>query len=175
MGPALVVAAGFRYPMANSHEALAGAVADLEGQIGRRMARFVEAVGKLSLGEWEELHTRTLDLSPLFIPYVGYVMWGENYRRGEFMADLKRDMERVGVDLNGELPDHLDPVLRYLDATPSPLPDLAAELPKAIEIMRSTLKKAQANNPYRHLLAATASVVDQTMTHESLTETGAPR
>ncbi len=168
-----VVATGYRYPTPTSHETLTRAVADLDGQIGKHMHQFVGAVGQLDLGEWEELHTRTLDLSPLFIPYVGYVLWGENYRRGEFMADLKRDMQRVGIDLHGELPDHLDPVLRYLDATPSPLPDLMADLPKAIGIMRTTLKKAESVNPYRHLLAATADVVEQAV--KSHTETGAPR
>ncbi|MBK5266222.1 MAG: hypothetical protein JJE47_02200 [Acidimicrobiia bacterium] len=89
------------------------------------------------------------------------------------MADLKRDMERVGIDLHGELPDHLDPVLRYLDATPSPLPDLIVDLPKAVGIMRTTLKKAESANPYRHLLAATADVVEQAI--GSHNETGDPR
>ena len=173
--PGSVVAAGYRYPTPTSHGVLSEAVAELDGPIGKHMRRFVVAVGQLELGKWEELHTRTLDLSPLFIPYVGYVLWGENYRRGEFMADLKRDMERLGVELHGELPDHLDPVLRYLDATPSPLSDLMADLPKAIGIMRSTLKKAESANPYRHLLAATAEVVGQSEAADSQNETGAPR
>ena len=173
--PGSVVAAGYLYPTPISHEALTKAVADLDGPIGKHMRRFVDAVGQLELGEWEELHTRTLDLSPLFIPYIGYVLWGENYRRGEFMADLKRDMERLGVELHGELPDHLDPVLRYLDATPSPLPDLMADLPKAIGIMRSTLKKAESGNPYRHLLAATAEVVGHAEAADNHNEAGAPR
>ncbi len=171
--PGSVVAAGYRYPTPTSHDALTTSVADLDGPIGKHMRQFVAAVGQLELGEWEELHTRTLDLSPLFIPYIGYVLWGENYRRGEFMADLKRDMERVGIDLRGELPDHLDPVLRYLDATESPLPDLMTDLPKAIGIMRTTLKKAESANPYRHLLAATADAVDRSV--DSQNETGASR
>lgn len=174
-GQATSVALGYRYPNPTSHEQLERAVAGLEGKVGRNMQRFVEQVGQLSLGEWEELHTRTLDLSPLFIPYVGYVLWGENYRRGEFMADLKRDMERIRVDLGGELPDHLDPVLRYLDVAADPLPDLITDLPKAIEMMRTALKKAEAANPYRHLLAATAGAVDQILATQNSTENGASR
>jgi len=175
IGEATVVALGYRYPRETSHKTLTSATANLEGPLGKRMRKFVDAVEQLSLGEWEELHTRTLDLSPLFIPYVGYVLWGENYRRGEFMADLKRDMERLGVDLKGELPDHLDPVLRYLEVSTEPLPDLIVDLPKAIDMMRTTLKKAASDNPYRHLLAATASFVDQIPPIQNPTETGAPR
>lgn len=174
-GDATVVALGYRYPTPTSHAALVDATTNLEGKVGRRMQRFVDAVGQLDLGEWEELHTRTLDLSPLFIPYVGYVLWGENYRRGEFMADLKRDMERLGVDLLGELPDHLDPILRYLEVATDPLPDLMDDLPSAIATMRKTLKKADSDNPYRHLLGATASFVDEIPAAHNPTETGAPR
>lgn len=174
-GGAGIVALGYRYPTESSHSTLVTAMTDLEGKVGRGMQRFVDRVGQLTIGEWEELHTRTLDLSPLFIPYVGYVLWGENYRRGEFMADLKRDMERLGVDLKGELPDHLDPILRYLEVATDPLNDLIVDLPKAIDMMRTTLKKADSDNPYRHLLAATASYVDQIPAIQNPTETGAPR
>ena len=175
MGPASVVAMGYRYPNPTRLEPLGAAIEGLDGAVGRRMARFLQAVGRLELGKWEELHTRTLDLSPLFIPYVGYVVWGENYRRGEFMADLKRDMERCGVDLAGELPDHLDPVLRYLELADPPMADLVEELPRALAMMEKALKKAESDNPYRHLLAATVSVVDQILPTELPLESGAQR
>ena len=40
---------------------------------------------------------------------LGHVVWGENYRRGAFMADLNAAMREAGVALHGELPDHLQP------------------------------------------------------------------
>lgn len=157
-----VIALGFRYPHPGSLQELGESVRSLPaGSVRSRMDRFLEAVGRLELGEWEELHTRTLDLSPLVVPYVGHVIWGENYRRGEFMADLKRAELAAGVDPGGELPDHLEPVLRYLAAATAPLPDLMAVLPQAIEKMRSELAKAERKNPYRHLLAAAADAVDE--------------
>ncbi|MDX2382384.1 MAG: nitrate reductase [Acidimicrobiia bacterium] len=151
-----VIALGYRYPTPSSAAELTAAIeATLNGGIERHMRRFVDGVGSLSLGEWEELHTATLDLSPLFVPYVGHVVWGENYRRGEFMADLKGAMADAGVDLGGELPDHIEPVLRYLGATREPRGDLIGVLPEAVSSMRGTLDKAAPDNPYRHLLAAT--------------------
>ena len=67
-------------------------------------SKFVEKIVPLSLSEQEELFTRTLDLSPLSAPYVGYHVWGESYKRGEFMAALNKEMKELGVDLDGELP-----------------------------------------------------------------------
>lgn len=156
MHVASVIALGYRYPAPGSLDELAGAVAtSTHGAVQRHLQRFVSAVGELPLSAWEELHTATLDLSPKFVPYVGHVTWGENYRRGEFMADLNRAMAEAEVELDGELPDHLVPVLRYLSVVDEPLPDLVDVVPGAVDTMAKTLATADAGNPYRHLLAAT--------------------
>ncbi len=160
MHPGHVVALGYRYPGPSSLEVLRDSVGALpRSAVRKAMDDFVDSVAGLELGKWEELHTRTLDLSPMFVPYVGHVTWGENYRRGEFMAELKRDMEGIGVDLGGELPDHIEPILRYLAATPIPLADLIEVLESAVSEMKSTLATADKRSPYRHLLAATLAVV----------------
>ncbi len=161
MHPASVVASGYRYPSPDALSTLGGVVESLPRSLAQRaLTDFIDEVGRLELGEWEELHTRTLDLSPAFVPYVGHVTWGENYRRGEFMADLKGDMRRHGIDLNGELPDHIEPVLRYVAEAPEPLSDLLDVLVGAVTKMQSTLASADKHNPYRHLLAATLAVVE---------------
>ena len=157
MHVAQVIADGYRYPAPDSLPSLAAAIeSSTTGVVKRHLTRFVDEVGRLPLGEWEELHTSTLDLSPQFVPYVGHVVWGENYRRGEFMADLNRSMHDAGIELDGELPDHIAPVLRYLAVADEPLPDLVEVLSGAVATMAQTLHKADAKNPYRHLLAATA-------------------
>lgn len=154
-----VVALGYRYPTPSAATELSTAIDGIsEGVVKRHMRRFFDEVSDLSLGEWEEVHTATLDLSPLFVPYVGHVTWGENYRRGEFMADLKGSMALNGIDLGGELPDHIEPILRYMALVDEPLPDLVEVLPDAVAEMQDTLAKAAGDNPYRHLLAATAAL-----------------
>ncbi len=157
--PALALALGFHYPRPGSSQALGDATTATHGIVQRHLQLFVEEVAELSLAKWEELHTETLDLSPKFIPYVGHVMWGDNYRRGEFMADLKGAMRETGTVLNGELPDHLEPILRYLAATDEPLEDLVDVLPGATTTMKKTLKAESPGNPYLHLLDATVAFV----------------
>ena len=68
---------------------------------------------------------------------------------------IRSIMAEAGVDLHGDLPDHIEPVLRYLAATETPLRDLLDVLPGAVATMNQTLKRAAPDNPYCHLLAAT--------------------
>jgi len=162
--PFEVVALGYRYPNPSWAKVLSDAVdSGPSGVVGRHMKAFVGEVTALSLGEWEELHTATLDLSAPFVPYVGHVIWGENYRRGEFMSELMVDMNRLGFDLGGELPDHIEPLLRFMALTPDlshihKATELIEVVPGAVKTMLSSLTKADSKNPYRHLVAATVEV-----------------
>jgi nitrate reductase delta subunit len=160
MRGAEAIALGYVYPNPNSIPKLVAALeSEMTAAAHRHMAQFVSEVSDLSLGEWEELHTATLDLSPQFIPYVGHIIWGDNYRRGAFMADLVVAMREANIDLGGELPDHIEPLLRYLAVEPEPLEDLLEVLHKAVLTMQDTLRKASPKNPYNHLLAATMAMV----------------
>ena len=160
MSEATAIAMCFNYPDEDQAAELASTVLGLDdGKVRDHLTRFVDTLGGLTLGEWEELHTRTLDLSPLFAPYVGHLVWGESYRRGAFMAEMNREMADLQIDLDGELPDHLAPILRYLDIAPTPHQELIEILPGAVAGMIKELKKSDPKNPYRHVLAATKASV----------------
>ncbi len=162
MGDASIVATAFRYPREGSLEELNSDVAAIEhAGTQRSMKNFMAQVGSRPLDEWEELHTETLDLSPKFAPYVGHAVWGENYRRGAFMADLARSMAENGIELYGELPDHLDPILRYIDTCSEPLSDVVEVLPQALMRMSKELHATDKKNPYRHVLDAAQTVAEE--------------
>jgi len=152
------LATAFQYPNSERLAELERARSELEdGTASRAFGRFVADLSELSLAEWEELHTRSLDLSPLFVPYVGWVTWGENYHRGAFMAEMKAALDEAGVPMNGELPDHLDPVLRYLAVADPPIPALVEVFPAAIAKMEKKLTETDQTSPYLHLLKAIAA------------------
>jgi nitrate reductase delta subunit len=71
------------------------------------------------------------------------------------MSRLNREMAALNVERKGELPDHLAPVLRYLEVTNSPLPEVMENLLLSLKAMSESLKKAERDNPYRWLLNAT--------------------
>jgi nitrate reductase delta subunit len=155
------LARAYTYPRPGQLEVLQAAAAAIpSGPAKRSYQKFTGLLAELTLSEWEELHTRTLDLSPLFAPYVGYITWGENYHRGAFLAAMTRAEAQFGIDSEGELPDHLDPVLRYLGRAAEPLPELVEVLGPAVAKMHKALKKAEPGNPYVHLLGATRRIVD---------------
>ncbi len=149
------LALAFSYPREGLIEELKAALARLpQSPAKKAFARFVGEVEGLPLPQWEERYTATLDMNPKLVPYIGYVVWGESYRRGDFMAALKREMDRLGVDTGGELPDHLVPVLRYLDRTEAPLPELVEVFEPAVARLKKDLAVFDPKSPYRHLLEA---------------------
>ena len=150
-----LLAEAFGYPYPGLLEELGhGLSAVTKSPARRSVETFVRKVGRLSLAEWEELATRTLDLSPAAAPYIGFQIWGEGYPRGEFMSKLNRAMHESGVPTDGELPDHIVPVLRYLATTEQPIPELVQNFEPAVERMRNTLREKDHTNPYLELLEA---------------------
>lgn len=124
------------------------------------LERFLSTVSELTLSEREELYTRTLDLTPLTAPYIAYSVYGEDYRRGSFMATMNRELAKHQVETAGELPDHLIPVLRYLAVAPEPLPELLELVGPALKQIQHTLKVLEKNNPYLMLIEATQQAVE---------------
>ena len=154
----LLLAEAFCYPRPGLLEQLeAGLAESSKGPARSGLASFVKKIGALSLSEWEELATRTLDLSPAAAPYVGFQIWGESYQRGEFMAKLNRAMAELDIDPEGELPDHLVPILRYLAATDQPIPELIENFETAVQRMIAILREKDKENPYVHVFEAAKS------------------
>jgi len=155
-----LLAQALMYPRPGLLEELRAGLAGLRSGPAREgLAAFIRKIAPLSLAEWEELATRTLDLNPAAAPYVGFQIWGESYPRGEFMAQLSHALREHHIDTDGELPDHLVPILRYLAATDAPLPGLSERLQVAVDHMIATLREADRDNPYISLYEATLSAV----------------
>jgi nitrate reductase delta subunit len=162
MGTFNILAEAFRYPAPGLLKILEANQAHIaERQIQTSYTSFLRQTKTLSLTEWEELYTRTLDLSPAVAPYIGFQMWGEGYQRGSFMALMNHAMQMEAIETEGELPDHLIPVLRYLEVAAHPPAELLEALKPAVKRMRAVLHKADPDNPYNHLLQAVLQGIDR--------------
>ncbi|MBF6593456.1 MAG: nitrate reductase [Thermaceae bacterium] len=150
------LALAYQYPTPGSTKALWERLEGLpHSQAKATFEGFLRTFSELTLAEREELHTRTLDLAPLTAPNIGYAVYGEDYRRGRFMAALSREYAALEVDTAGEIPDHLIPVLHYLAVAAEPLPELLQLLEPALGQIRHTLQTLEPKNLYLKLLEAT--------------------
>ena len=93
-----------RYPLAAAElEAFAQALPS-EGQTFSTEA----------LDEVQEIFTRSFDVQSITTLGVGYIMFGDDYKRGELLVNLSGEHLEAGVDCGSELPDHLPNVLRLM-------------------------------------------------------------
>ncbi len=145
--------------------------------LGDRQPEAAELLGRLNqymldtpLWSVQELYTTTFDLSPVCSMDVGYHLFGEDYQRGVFMAQLLESMEESGMDVHQELPDHLPVVLHWMSRV------YATELhtDMAIECVLPTMRKmdesfVDSTNPYRGALQAVAILLKSDLTNRGIT------
>lgn len=62
----------------------------------------------------EELFTRTFDVQALTTLDIGYVLFGDDYKRGDLLANLNREHLLADNPCGTELADHLPNLLRLL-------------------------------------------------------------
>lgn len=67
-----------------------------------------------SENDLQELYTRTFEIQSLTTLGIGYILFGDDYKRGDLLANLNREHGLAGTDCHGELADHLPNVLRLI-------------------------------------------------------------
>lgn len=78
-----------------------------------QVALFLDAIPQRTL-DLQELHTRTFEVQALTTLGVGYVLFGDDYKRGALLSNLNREHSEAGNDCRGNLADHLPNVLRLM-------------------------------------------------------------
>ena len=62
----------------------------------------------------EEIYTRTFHIQAICYLDLGYVIFGEDYKRGEFLVNMKREQKEAENDCGYDLPDNLVNILTLL-------------------------------------------------------------
>ena len=75
--------------------------------------QFLDAIPQRTL-DLQELHTRTFDVQSLTTLDIGYVLFGDDYKRGALLSNLNGEHRRAENDCRGELADHLPNLLRLI-------------------------------------------------------------
>ena len=119
----------FRYPdehsMEYSEKFLDMIVAELPEKAGA-MQQLIDIHNKSSIREQQEYYLRTFDVQAVCYPDIGYVLFGEDYKRAQLLVNLQSEHKKAGIDCGSELGDHLPNVLSLLSKTSDP--DFSEEL-----------------------------------------------
>lgn len=83
-------------------------------EAGKELERFTKWVNETDLYKQEELFTKTFHIQAICYLDLGYVLFGEDYKRGDFLANMKVEQEKMNVDLENELADNILNVLKLI-------------------------------------------------------------
>jgi nitrate reductase delta subunit len=117
--------------------------------------RFYRDIAPLTLSGLQELYTRTFDLNPVCALEIGYHLFGENYKRGELLANLRETESPYSIGQQNQLPDYLPVLLRLVVR----LADEELRRSLISDCMLPALAKmneemSKSDNPYGDLLKA---------------------
>lgn len=135
---------------------------------------FLQDAGEWSLGRFQEEYTRAFDLDETHSLYVGYHLLGESYKRSAMLLEFKERYRAYGIEVAGELADHLPVVLRFLAACDDgpmaleilgeavwPMLDMMARKDtKAEEAIHEEDRPPSASPSYHRVLTALLAVVE---------------
>lgn len=96
----------------------------------KKLDQFIDHLPADDLLLMQELFTRSFDVQAIATLDLGYVLFGDDYKRGEMLANLNREHNEVGNDCGTELADHLPNVLRLMSVLPDE--ELVTDLAYAI-------------------------------------------
>lgn len=112
-----LLAALLEYPDANFPQRVLDLKEYLDGRYikaGAELDRFISHLPTQDLLIMQELFTRSFDVQAVTTLDVGYVLFGDDYKRGEMLANLNREHNQAGVDCGTELADYLPNLLSLL-------------------------------------------------------------
>lgn len=130
----------FKYP---THD-LSAAVVDCGAVIAEHYPdalplfnAFAEWQANTTEHQVEEVYGKTFHIQAICYLDLGYVLFGEDYKRGEFLVHMKNEQANANNECGDELPDNLVNVLTLLPKIEDP--ELRNEL--AVRVLLPSLKK----------------------------------
>ena len=112
-----LLASLFEYPDADYPDRVRDIKDILSGRYSDATAeldRFIELLPVDDLQKMQELFTRSFDVQAVTTLDVGYVLFGDDYKRGILLANLNREHRHAGIDTGTELADYIPNLLRLM-------------------------------------------------------------
>lgn len=107
----------FKYPTDDVKAKVFDVVAMMRAQYPEAaevLTRYADWINETNQHEIEEVYAKTFHIQAVCYLDLGFVIFGEDYKRGEFLVNMKREQAAVNNDCGDELPDNLASVLTLL-------------------------------------------------------------
>ena len=75
---------------------------------------FIDYMEKSSIVDMQELFLRSFDVQAITTLDIGFILFGEDYKRGKLLVHLNEEHHKAGNDCETELSDHLPNLLRLI-------------------------------------------------------------
>lgn len=146
----------FRYPdenLANRMTDFMSLTSEQFPEQAENVSKLLDSFNSLSVRKQQEYYLKTFDVQAVCSLDIGYVLFGEDYKRAQLLVNLQSEHKAAGVDCGSELGDHLPNVLILLSKTNDP--DFAEELgfiitTQAVRFMLTKFKNV--DNMYKDML-----------------------
>ena len=123
----------FRYPTEEtlkSIQRLSDYLAEKDIVLSAKFKLFVEFHSNKTLTDLEEHYIRTFDVQAICHLDIGYIIFGDDSKRGRFLYHIKEEQENANNDCGKDLADFLPNILTLLSKTDNK--DLSEELSVSI-------------------------------------------
>ncbi|MBS1488778.1 MAG: hypothetical protein JST43_14455 [Bacteroidetes bacterium] len=115
-----VLADLFRYPGNNYPDVVAHCRQIMQEQYPEAVQDidvFADYINSHTADEREELYTKTFDVQPICYLDLGYVLFGEDYKRGVFLLHMQHEQQKACNDCGTDLADNLCNMLTLFHKT----------------------------------------------------------
>jgi len=102
--------AGYPDRVGDIRDYLSSRYTEAAGELGH----FIELLPADDVQALQELFTRSFDVQAATTLDIGYVLFGDDYKRGMLLANLSREHRNAGIDTGTELADYIPNLLRLM-------------------------------------------------------------
>jgi nitrate reductase assembly molybdenum cofactor insertion protein NarJ len=90
-------------------------LSDMLPDIGEILQPFTDVISTVSKYELEDLYLRSFEVQSITTLDIGYVVFGDDYKRGELLVNLNKEHQTYGIDCGDELADNLSNILKLIN------------------------------------------------------------
>ncbi len=136
--------------------------------VAEEIKPFVDYICSHTQDEYEELYTKTFDVQPICYLDLGYILFGEDYKRGAFLLHMQEEQLKAGNDCGTDLSDNICNMLTLYTKTDNQelLDELSVKIMiPGLEKMISEFKQARVDLKVKILKKLHRAIIQEELNH----------